>query len=145
VLVQDNITHTEGDQAQYYGSGGGNADSIGRLAAYAYVLTKKPAFAQMAISRVRVLNASARELDGPLVLNPIEESGIEDTNEDSQASLTDIEVLAMCADQLPTEAPAPVAGRGAGRRGGGGAAPAAGGRGGPGASAAAGNTPAAAQ
>ncbi len=116
VVTQDNTTHSEGDQAQYYGNGGGNPSSIPRLAAFAYYATKNPAFAQEAINTgLRGIGGGIRQVDVPLVLNPVDEMG-SDTNSNSQNSLNIIEVLAMCADQLPTEAPAAGANAG-GRRG----------------------------
>jgi hypothetical protein len=103
VVTQDNTTHNEGGQGQYYGNGGGNASSIPRLAAFAYRLTKNPAFAQAAISRLRIISAGTREIDAPDALNP-ETDATTDTNSASQSSLAIIEVLDLCADQLPTDA-----------------------------------------
>jgi hypothetical protein len=127
VLIKDNTTHNEGMDAQYYSRGGGNPDSIARLAGFAYHITKDPAFAQVAISHLSIGVVPVRTVSGPDVLNPTEE-GLGDTNGDSQRSLAAIEVLALCADQLPTAAPAPRAG--GGRRGGGGGGGGRGGRGG---------------
>ena len=71
VVLRDNETHTEGDQAQYYGGGGGNPDNIPRLAGFSYLKTKNPAFAQLAIDRgIRNLNFTPRAVDVPEVLNP---------------------------------------------------------------------------
>jgi len=111
VLTLDNTTHTEGAQAQYYGNGGGNADSIGRLAGFAYRLTKNPAFAQVAIGRLGVPGGGTRVVNPPEVLIPMTEPAAE-TNSASQRSLAAIEVLELCADQLPSTAqpPAPVGG-----------------------------------
>jgi len=123
VVLRDNETHTEGDQAQYYGGGGGNPDNIPRLAGFAYLKTKNPAFAQLAIDRgIRNLNFTPRTVDVPEVLNPVTE-GRTDTNGASQSSLNTIVVLELVKDSglLPTEAPAAPAGGGGGRRGGAGA------------------------
>ncbi len=119
VLTQDNTTHAEGAQAQYYGNGGGNADSIARLAGFAYRITKNPAYAQVAIGHLGVAGGGTRIVNPPEVLNAVTEPN-SDTNGNSQRSLAAIEVLDLCADQLPTAAPAaPARGAGGGRRGGG--------------------------
>ena len=80
----------------------------GRLAAYAYMRTKNPAFLQPAL---RELTTSAsrrldtayvtRRVEGPDVLNPIDEASRISTNSTAQSSLTAIEVLELCADRLP--------------------------------------------
>jgi len=44
-------------------------------------------------------------LTGPDVLNPAEEALEVNTNEAAQTGLTTIEVLELCKDQLPIEAP----------------------------------------
>jgi hypothetical protein len=108
VVTLDNTTHTEGGQAQYYGNGGGNPDSIARLAGYAYLKTKNAAFAQVAIDRgIRNLNFTPREVDVPEALNPVTE-GRTDTNGASQSSLNTIVVLELVKDSglLPTDAAA---------------------------------------
>ncbi len=125
VVLKDNETHTE-DGSRLYGNGGGNADSIPRLAGYAYLMTKNPAYAQTAIAGIAGGRGGAgREVSGPDSLTPVTE-GLGDTNGASQSSLNKIEVLELAKDQLPTEAPV---GGGGGRRGAGafrGAGPAAG-------------------
>ncbi len=134
VVTLDNTTHTEGGDAQYYGNGGGNPDSIARLAGFAYRLTKNPAFARQAIGRLVVSGGGTRVVNPPEVLNTVTE-GATDTNGSSQRSLAVIEVLDLCADQLPTAAPVAAArggfGNRAGRGGGAGGGGAAGNRGGP--------------
>ncbi len=123
VVLRDNETHNEGDQAQYYGNGGGNPDSIARLAGFAYLKTKNPAFAQVAIDRgIRNMNFIPRPVTAPEVLNPVTE-GRTDTNGSSQGALNTIVVLELVKDSglLPTEAPpAPQAAPGGGRGGRGG-------------------------
>jgi hypothetical protein len=105
VLNLDRTTGTEGADARYV-----LAEQSGpRLAAYAYAHTKTPAFAQKAIAGL--LNrggwfASPKLLLGPDVLNPAEEALEVNTNEAAQTALTTIEILELCKDQLPTEAPA---------------------------------------
>jgi hypothetical protein len=104
VLNLDRTTGTEGADARYV-----LAEQSGpRLAAYAYAHTKTPAFAQKAIAGL--LNrggwfASPKLLTGPDVLNPSEEALEVNTNEAAQTGLTTIEILELCKDQLPTEAP----------------------------------------
>jgi hypothetical protein len=119
VLTKDKTTGTEGGDAQYIL----NEQSGPRLAAYAYAHTKRPAFAQKAIASMLQRNGSAsnpQQLLPPAVLKPIVEAAGVSTNDAAQSSLTTIEILELCQDQLPTEAPARM-GRppGGGRRGGG--------------------------
>lgn len=78
------------------------------LAAYAYAQTKSPAFAQKAIAGMLGRGggfASPKLLTGPDVLSPAEEALEVNTNEAAQTGLTTIEILELCKDQLPTEAP----------------------------------------
>ena len=49
--------------------------------------------------------ANPKLLTGPDVLNPAEEALEVNTNEAAQTGLTTIEILELCKDQLPTEAP----------------------------------------
>jgi hypothetical protein len=132
VVDKDNITHSElylnADGSINYGGGGGNPSSIPRLAAFAYVVTKNTAYAQAAISRIRAVIGGTRTADVPNNLNDVTDPN-GDTNSASQDSLNIIEVLAMCADQLPTAAPAPAARNGGTARGGGGGRAGAGGGG----------------
>jgi hypothetical protein len=105
VLNLDRTTGSEGADARYV-----LAEQSGpRLAAYAYAHTKTPAFAKKALTGL--LNrggwfASPKLLQGPDVLNPAEEALEVNTNEAAQTGLTTIEILELCKDQLPTEAPA---------------------------------------
>ena len=104
VLELDRKTGTEGADAHYIL----DEQSGARLAAYAYAQTKNPAFAKKAITAA--LNrtgwfASPKLLIGPDVLNPAEEALEVNTNEATQTGLTIIEILELCKDQLPTEAP----------------------------------------
>ena len=145
VVLRDNMTHNEGDQAQYYGNGGGNADNTPRLAGFAYLMTKNPAFAQAAINGgIRNMNFTPNPVNAPEVLNPVTE-GRSDTNGSSQGSLNTIIVLELVKDSglLPTEAPAAGAGRGNRGTGGRGGAGARGAGAGAGAGAAPANTAAA--
>ncbi len=104
VLTLDRSTGTEGADARYIL----NEQSGPRLAAYAYAHTKSPAFAKKAIEGLLSRGggfANPRLLTGLEVLNPAEEDLGLNTNEAAQTGLTTIELLELCADQLPTEAP----------------------------------------
>ncbi|MEO6994690.1 MAG: hypothetical protein ABI273_13870, partial [Lacunisphaera sp.] len=106
VLMRDKITGTEGEDASYIL----NEQSGPRLAAYAYAVTKSPAFARKAITGMLSRGggfANPKLLTGPEVLNPTEEDDTVSTNEAAQTGLTTIEVLELCKDALPMEAPPP--------------------------------------
>jgi hypothetical protein len=105
ILTKDQATGTEGNDARYIL----NEQSGPRLAAYAYAHTKIPAFAQKAIEGVLSRgggSAKPRLISPPAVLNPVEEDLTMSTNEAAQTGLTTIQILELCKDQLPTEAPA---------------------------------------
>ncbi len=104
VLTLDKTTGTEGGDGRYVL----NEQSGPRLAAYAYAYTKSPAFAQKAVEGILSRGggyAKPKLLTGPDVLNPAEEALEVNTNEAAQTGLTTIEVLELCKDQLPIEAP----------------------------------------
>jgi len=108
ILTLDQKTGTEGADARYIL----DEQSGPRLAAYAYAQTKNPAFAKKAIEGLLSRGggfASPRHLTGPDVLNPAEEALEVNTNNAAQTGLTTIELLELCKDQLPTEAPPPEA------------------------------------
>jgi hypothetical protein len=122
VLIKDKTTGTEGADASMVGEqSGANSQGTPRLAAYAYYKTKDVAFAQRAI---RALAGRAGEyvthrVDGSDALNPLDEAPMVSTNTTAQSSLQDIEILQMCADQLPNDPLPPVTGFGGfGGRGG---------------------------
>ncbi|MBI5767034.1 MAG: Tat pathway signal sequence domain protein [Verrucomicrobia bacterium] len=117
VLDRDRTTGTEGADASYVESAQGGP----RLAAYAYAQTKNRAFADRAIAALgRARGATPRLVSAPDVLNPVHESPGISTNDAAQSGLTMIEILALCADALPAEAPPPPTDfPGRGRRGGG--------------------------
>ena len=100
VVTKDGVTWSEGSDGSYAGPG--------RLAAYAYMRTKNPALLKAAL-RESLGNANRRldrayvtgRVDGPDVLNPIDEAPGISTNSVAQSCLTAIEVLALCADGLP--------------------------------------------
>ena len=79
--------------------------SQGKLLAYAYSVTKDPALAQNAIASLRGgRGARGGRVEPPNALAPMDDGT--DTNGSSQSSLNAIAVLELCADVLPTDAPA---------------------------------------
>ena len=117
VVAKDMTSGEEGADGSYAGAG--------RLAAYAYSKTRNPAFIAHAVSQLRAGGGfrqlpgglyATRHVDGPDVMNPIDEAPFVSTNTTAQSSLTAIEVLELCADRLPAELPpAPQGGRRGGR------------------------------
>ncbi|HEX3101973.1 MAG TPA: hypothetical protein VHQ01_09285, partial [Pyrinomonadaceae bacterium] len=104
ILEKDKTTGTEGADAKYIL----NEQSGPRLAAYAYAHTKSPAFAEKAVAGLFVRGggyAKPKLLSGPDVLKPAEEAVEVNTNEAAQTGLTTIQILELCKDHLPTEAP----------------------------------------
>jgi hypothetical protein len=99
VILKDKASGNEGQDGSY--------TRPDRLAAYAYLKTKNPAFAKKALSRIagRPGSYATKKIVGPEVLNPIEEAARVGTNGTAQSSLTAIEILEMCADQLPDSVP----------------------------------------
>ena len=101
VIVKDQVSGTEGADGVYSRSD--------RLAAYAYQRTKNPAFARRAVSQLVSRRGGAaygtQRVEGPDVLNPIDEAPRVGTNGAAQSSLIAIEVLEMCGDQLPESVP----------------------------------------
>lgn len=96
VLKKDKTSTVEGDDASY--------SRPDRLAAYAYMKTKNPAFAKKALNPIIISlthDLVTTKVAGPDVLNPIDEAKGVGTNGSAQSSLNAIEVLEMCADQLP--------------------------------------------
>jgi hypothetical protein len=95
VVARDKSTGNEGDDARFAGGG--------RLAAFVYSRTKNAAFAKKAIAQLiprRDIYAT-RKLTGPEVLNPIDEAPMVSTNSTAQSCLNIIQILELCADQLP--------------------------------------------
>ncbi len=107
VVARDMTTGTEGNDGAYAGAG--------RLAAYAYAKTRNAAFVTRAVSQLGGFRRAqggayaTRHVEGPDVLNPIDESPFVSTNNTAQSSLTAIEVLELCKDHLPEELPPPPA------------------------------------
>jgi hypothetical protein len=118
ILTKDRTTGTEGADGRYILRG----QSGPRLAAYAYAHTGDRAFADKAIEGM--LNegggiAHPQTLRGPDTLNVVKEDPAVSTNEAAQTGLSTIEILELCQDALPHDAPAhigrpprPPAGRG---------------------------------
>jgi len=120
VVARDMTTGAEGNDGSYAGPG--------RMAAYAYSKTRNTAFIAPAVAQL-VRGAgfgrlpggpyATRHVDGPDVMNPIDEAPGVSTNGTAQSSLTAIQVLELCKDRLPEELPppAPAGARGRGGRG----------------------------
>jgi hypothetical protein len=107
VLELDRRTGTEGADAGYVEKAQGGP----RLAAYAYAHTRNPAYAQRAVAALaRYRGATPQLVSGPDSLNPVHEAPGVSTNDAAQSGLSMIEILALCADALPAELPAPAAG-----------------------------------
>lgn len=130
VLKKDQETGNEGADGRYLGEQGANSQGTPRLAAYAYWKTKNAAFAKPAVASLLRFGGGpvmTTRVEGPLVLNPVDEAARISTNGAAQGGLSAIEILELCKDQLPTEVPPPEAfpsGRGGrGGRGGQAAAP----------------------
>ena len=107
LIAKDTATGTEGADGAFLGTAQGGP----RTAAYAYLKTKNPVFAkraiEMAFGRRNTGLIEIRPVTGPDVLNPGEENPFVGTNGAAQSGLNAIEVLDMCADQLPTDLPPP--------------------------------------
>lgn len=101
VLLKDMKTESEGEKAAY--------TRPDRLAAYAYMKTGNPAFAEKALERIITRGGggslAVEQIEGPHVLNPVDEVPWVNTNSTAQWSLNAIEILEMCAGQLPEELP----------------------------------------
>ncbi len=118
VVARDMRTGAEGADGSYAGAG--------RLAAYAFSKTRNAAFIANAVSQLRGGGGfrrlpggpyATRRVEGPDALNPIDEAPGVSTNTTAQSSLTAIQVLELCKDQLPSELPPPAPPGGRGRRG----------------------------
>jgi hypothetical protein len=126
VLKRDQESGVEGADARYLGEQGATSQGTPRLAAYVYWKTRNAAFAKPATdSLLRFGGGGIRttRVEGPLVLNPVDEAPRISTNGAAQSGLSAIEILEFCADQLPAEVPPPeqfTGGRGGGRAGPGG-------------------------
>jgi hypothetical protein len=95
-------------------------NSLGKKQAYAYSVTKDAALAQSAVASLRGgRGARGGRVDPPNSLAHMDDGT--DTNGSSQNSLNAIAVLELCADVLPTAAPAGPGGAGTPPAGDGGA------------------------
>ncbi len=95
VVARDMSSGVEGPDGRFA--------SQGRLAAYAFVQTNNAAFAQRAWAggAYALRGVTTTPIQGPSVLEPIEEATGVSTNSVAQSCLQAIEVLAMCGDQIP--------------------------------------------
>jgi hypothetical protein len=126
MVLADKSTGAEGNDGSFVGEQGNDGIGTNRLAAYAYYKTKSPGFAQRAMLALIPSNGGGRgapsyvtrRIEGPETLNPVDEAPGVSTNTAAQSSLQTIEILEMCADQLPTETPTDQPAAGGGRRGG---------------------------
>ena len=112
VLSKDKETGAEGSDGRYLGEQGLMSQGTPRLAAYAYWKTKNAAFAKPATDSLLRFGGGplvTTRVEGPLVLNPIDEQPRVSTNGAAQSGLSAIEILEMCADQLPHDVPPPEA------------------------------------
>ena len=112
-------------RSRYVGEQGAASQGTPRLAAYAYAVTRNPAFAKPAVASLLRFGGGAiatRRVDGALTLTPFDEALRISTNGAAQSGLSAIEILELCADQLPTEVLPPEAFPGRGGRGARGAA-----------------------
>jgi hypothetical protein len=84
------------------------------MAAYAYAKTHNTAFIARAVSQLSGRGGprslfggmyATHRVEGPDVVNPIDEAPGISTNTTAQASLTAIQVLELCKDALPAELP----------------------------------------
>jgi hypothetical protein len=101
VVTKDKLTGAEGADAAY--------SRPDRLAAYAYLKTKNAAFAQKALTALTRRRGNTgyttRRVEGSEALSPRDEAARVGTNGTAQSSLLAIEILEMCADQLPKTMP----------------------------------------
>jgi hypothetical protein len=104
VLTLDKTTGTEGNDGRYVL----NEQSGPRLAAYAYAHTKSAPFAEKAVAGMLSRGggfATTKQLSAPDVIKPAEEALDVNTNEAAQTGLTTIQILELCKDHLPVDAP----------------------------------------
>jgi len=108
VVNRDMTTGSEGEDGRF-----ARPD---RLAGYAYLRTRNPAFAQRALTQLigRRIGApgAVRTIEGSDVLNPVDEAPGISTNGAAQSGLQAIELLELCADRLPESMPQPAVGTG---------------------------------
>jgi hypothetical protein len=132
-LIKDKESGAEGGDATIVGEQGGpGSQGTPRLEAYAYYKTKNVAFAKRAVQSLAAMRPDEfvpHRIEGSAALNLLDEAPGVSTNSTAQSSLMAIEILEMCADQLPHDVPPPpppsqgFGGRGRGARGPAGTAP----------------------
>ena len=108
VLLRDKETGNEGADGRYLGEQGASSQGTPRLAAYAYWKTRNAAFAKPATASLLRFGGGPLEttrVAGALALNPVDEAARISTNGAAQGGLSAIEILELCADQLPIEVP----------------------------------------
>jgi hypothetical protein len=106
VLKKDRATGSEGADASYVEKAQGGP----RLAAYAYAHTKDAAFANRAVVQGLARYGAAIEtevVNGNESVGPVHEDPMMSTNDAAQSSLSAIEILQLCSDQLPHDLPPP--------------------------------------
>lgn len=104
VYARDKTTGNEGADAAYVFTGQAGP----RLAAYAYAKTGDKAFAEKAVSMLleqRAGFATPHVIGGADALSRVEEDAAISTNEAAQTGLSTIQLLELCKDALPTDAP----------------------------------------
>lgn len=100
MVISDMETGSEGADARYVRDG--------RMAAYVYMKTGNEAFARRAVGQLGGRGSApvqTQRVEGPHVLNPIDEAPSVNTNNAAQSALETIAILEMCADHVPSEAP----------------------------------------
>jgi hypothetical protein len=120
VLLRDKETGNEGSDGRYVGEQGASSQGTPRLAAYAYAATRNPAFAKPAVASLLRFGGgpiATRRVEGEQALTSFDEALRISTNGAAQSGLSAIEILELCADQLPVEVPPPEAFPGRGGRG----------------------------
>jgi hypothetical protein len=110
VLTRDRETGAEDPEGRYLGEQGRSSQGTPRLAAYAYWKTRHPVYARAATASLLRFGGgpiATTRVEGPLTLNPGDEAPRISTNGAAQGSLSAIEILELCADQLPHDVPPP--------------------------------------
>ncbi len=120
ILIKDKETGTEGADGSLVGEqGGSGSQGTPRLSAYAYYKTRNAAYAPRAIRAVsNIRNYTLHRIEGAESINPVDEVAGASTNDAAQSSLTAIEILELCKDQLPANPLPPDEGARGGNRGG---------------------------
>jgi hypothetical protein len=108
VLRRDQQTGAEDPEGRFLGEQGRQSQGTPRLAAYAYWKTRNPVYARAAVSSLLRFGGgpiATTRIEGPLSIHPIDEAPRLSTNGAAQSGLSAIEILELCADQLPSEVP----------------------------------------